>query len=158
MQKLSLDALARELLSRATNSGASGAAGGSRAAQTVVGGQERIWQAAAPAASCDAGILRHTSHRVGPPAGWTGLTRKILRPIARRIFRDHGTGGPGRLGLEVDRAGVKGVKGLGYAAFLEAEMGLEDRREAVEFPPECRRRSNGPRRQQLADLLEDRGH
>ena len=59
---------------------------------------------------------------------------------------------------QVDRAGIKGVQGLGYAAFLEAEMGLEDRREAVEFPPECRRRSNGPRRQQLADLLEDRGH
>jgi hypothetical protein len=38
MQKLSLDALARDLLSRATdNSGTSGAAGGSRAAQTVVG-------------------------------------------------------------------------------------------------------------------------
>jgi len=41
MQKLSLDALARELLSRATDSGASGAAGGSRAAQTVVGGHEK---------------------------------------------------------------------------------------------------------------------
>ena len=36
MQKLSLDALARELFSRATDSGASGAAGGSRAAHSAV--------------------------------------------------------------------------------------------------------------------------
>jgi hypothetical protein len=36
MQKLSLDALARELPSRATDGGASAAAKSSRAAQTVV--------------------------------------------------------------------------------------------------------------------------
>jgi hypothetical protein len=61
---------------------------------------------------------------------------------------------------QVNRAGVKGVKGLGYPAFLEAEVGLEDRREAVEFAQECRWRGRRGRRpvriQQLADLPEDR--
>ncbi len=62
-------------------------------------------------------------------------------------------------GFEVNGPGIKGVQGLGYAAFLEAEMGLEDRREAVEFPQERRWRDGRPvRRKEPADLPEDRGH
>src|SRR6516225_10075599 len=61
MQKLSLDALARELLSRATNSGASGAAGGSRAAQTVVGGHEKTLRQTVIALAKDAALAEHAS-------------------------------------------------------------------------------------------------
>ena len=61
MQKLSLDALARELLSRATDSGASGAAGGSRAAQTVVGGHEKTLRQTVIALAKDAALAEHAS-------------------------------------------------------------------------------------------------
>jgi quercetin dioxygenase-like cupin family protein len=62
MQKLSLDALARELLSRATgNSGTSGAAGGSRASQTVVGGHEKTLRQTVIALAKDAALAEHAS-------------------------------------------------------------------------------------------------
>jgi quercetin dioxygenase-like cupin family protein len=62
MQKLSLDALARELLSRATdNSGTPGAAGGSRAAQTVVGGHEKTLRQTVMALAKDAALAEHAS-------------------------------------------------------------------------------------------------
>ena len=61
MQKLSLDALARELLNRATNSGTSGAAGGSRAAQTVVGGHEKALRQTVIALAKDAALAEHAS-------------------------------------------------------------------------------------------------
>lgn len=61
MQKLSLDALARELLSRATDNGTSGAAGGSRAAQTVVGGHEKTLRQTVSALAKDAALAEHAS-------------------------------------------------------------------------------------------------
>jgi len=61
MQKLSLDALARELLSRATNGGTSGATGGSRAAQTVVGGHEKALRQTVIALAKDAALAEHAS-------------------------------------------------------------------------------------------------
>jgi quercetin dioxygenase-like cupin family protein len=61
MQKLSLDALARELLSRATDNGAPGAGGGSRAAQTVVGGHEKALRQTVIALVKDAALAEHAS-------------------------------------------------------------------------------------------------
>ena len=66
MQKLSLDALARELLSRTTDSGTSGAAdggagGGSRAAQTVFGGHEKALRQTVIALAKDAALAEHAS-------------------------------------------------------------------------------------------------
>ena len=61
MQKLSLDALARELLSRATSSGTSGAAGGSRASQTVAGGHEKALRQTVIALAKDAALAEHVS-------------------------------------------------------------------------------------------------
>jgi quercetin dioxygenase-like cupin family protein len=61
MQKLSLDALARELLSRATSGAASGAAGDSRAAQTVVGGHEKALRQTVIALAKDAALAEHVS-------------------------------------------------------------------------------------------------
>ena len=61
MQKLSLDALARELLSRATDGGTSGASGGSRAAQTVVGGHEKALRQTVIALAKDAALAEHAS-------------------------------------------------------------------------------------------------
>jgi quercetin dioxygenase-like cupin family protein len=61
MQKLSLDALARELLGRAADSAASGAAGGSRASQTVVGGHEKSLRQTVIALAKDAGLAEHAS-------------------------------------------------------------------------------------------------
>jgi quercetin dioxygenase-like cupin family protein len=61
MQKLSLDALARELLSRAAESDASGAPGGSRAAQTVVGGHEKALRQTLIALAKDAALAEHVS-------------------------------------------------------------------------------------------------
>jgi quercetin dioxygenase-like cupin family protein len=61
MQKLSLDALARELLSRAANSGASGPAHGSRASQTVVGGHEKALRQTVIALAKDAVLAEHAS-------------------------------------------------------------------------------------------------
>lgn len=58
MQKLSLDALARELLSRATGSGTSG---GSRAAQTVAGGHEKALRQTVIALAKDAALAEHAS-------------------------------------------------------------------------------------------------
>ena len=54
MQKLSLAALARELLSRATD-------GGSRAAQTVVGGHEKALRQTVIALAKDAALAEHVS-------------------------------------------------------------------------------------------------
>jgi len=55
MQKLSLDALARELLGRAA-----GASGG-RAAQTVVGGHEKVLRQTAIAMVKDAALAEHVN-------------------------------------------------------------------------------------------------
>jgi quercetin dioxygenase-like cupin family protein len=60
MRKLSLDALARELLSRATEGEASGAAS-SRAAQTVVGGHEKALRQTVIALAKDAALAEHAS-------------------------------------------------------------------------------------------------
>jgi quercetin dioxygenase-like cupin family protein len=60
MQKLSLDALARELLGRATD-GRPGAGGGSRAAQTVVGGHEKVLRQTVIALAKDAALAEHAS-------------------------------------------------------------------------------------------------
>jgi quercetin dioxygenase-like cupin family protein len=60
MQKLSLDALARELLSRATDD-RPGAGGGSRAAQTVVGGHEKVLRQTVIALAKDAALAEHAS-------------------------------------------------------------------------------------------------
>lgn len=57
MQKLSLDALARELLGRATENGAAAA----RAAQTVVGGHEKALRQTVIALTKDAALAEHTS-------------------------------------------------------------------------------------------------
>jgi quercetin dioxygenase-like cupin family protein len=56
MQKLSLDALARELLGRATGTG-----GGSRAAETVVGGHEKTLRQTVIALAKDAAMAEHAS-------------------------------------------------------------------------------------------------
>jgi quercetin dioxygenase-like cupin family protein len=61
MRKLSLDALARELLSRATEGGASGGSRGSRAAQTVVGGHEKVLRQTVIALAKDAALAEHAS-------------------------------------------------------------------------------------------------
>ena len=61
MQKLSLDALARELLGRATDKTASGAGGGSRAAQTVAGGHEKTLRQTVIALAKDAALAEHAS-------------------------------------------------------------------------------------------------
>jgi quercetin dioxygenase-like cupin family protein len=61
MQKLSLDALARELLSRVTDNGTSAAAKGSRAAQTVVGGHEKALRQTVIALAKDAALAEHAS-------------------------------------------------------------------------------------------------
>lgn len=55
MQKLSLDALARELLEKAA-----GAAGG-RAAQTVIGGHEKVLRQTVIAMTGDAALTEHAS-------------------------------------------------------------------------------------------------
>jgi quercetin dioxygenase-like cupin family protein len=55
MQKLSLDALARELLKRATE------AAGGRAAQTVVGGHERVLRQTVIAMVKDATLAEHAN-------------------------------------------------------------------------------------------------
>ena len=55
MQKLSLDALARELLKRATE------AAGGRAAQTVVGGHERVLRQTVIAMIKDATLAEHAN-------------------------------------------------------------------------------------------------
>jgi quercetin dioxygenase-like cupin family protein len=57
MQKLSLDALGRELLTRATGSDAPG----SRAAQTVVGGHEKALRQTVIALARDAALAEHAS-------------------------------------------------------------------------------------------------
>jgi quercetin dioxygenase-like cupin family protein len=61
MQKLSLDALARELLDRATGGGTSAAAEGSRAAQTVFGGHEKTLRQTVIALAKDAALAEHAS-------------------------------------------------------------------------------------------------
>jgi quercetin dioxygenase-like cupin family protein len=66
VQKLSLDALARELLTRATSSAAAngdapGSAGGARAAQTVVGGHEKALRQTVIALVDGAALAEHTS-------------------------------------------------------------------------------------------------
>jgi quercetin dioxygenase-like cupin family protein len=67
MQKLSLDALARELISQVTDGGASGgtsggtAAKGSRAAHTVVGGHEKALRQTVIALAKDAALAEHAS-------------------------------------------------------------------------------------------------
>lgn len=55
MQKLSLDALARELLDRAT-----GAAGG-RAAQTIIGGHEKVLRQTVIAMTRNAALTEHAN-------------------------------------------------------------------------------------------------
>jgi quercetin dioxygenase-like cupin family protein len=57
MQKLSLDALARELLSKATG----GTSGGSRTAQTVAGGHEKTLRQTVIALARDATLAEHGS-------------------------------------------------------------------------------------------------
>jgi quercetin dioxygenase-like cupin family protein len=61
MQKLSLEALARELLSRTSGQEASGAGGGSRTAQTVVGGHEKVLRQTVIALAKDAALAEHAS-------------------------------------------------------------------------------------------------
>jgi quercetin dioxygenase-like cupin family protein len=61
MRKLSLDALARELLSRATDGAAPGGTSGSRAAQTVVGGHEKTLRQTVIALAKDAALAEHAS-------------------------------------------------------------------------------------------------
>ena len=61
MQKLSLDALARELLSRATGNGTPSPGGGSRAAQTVAGGHEKVLRQTVIALARDAALAEHAS-------------------------------------------------------------------------------------------------
>lgn len=56
MQKLSLDALSRELLGRAA-----GATGSNRAAQTVVGGHEKVLRQTVIAMAKDAAMTEHAS-------------------------------------------------------------------------------------------------
>lgn len=61
MQKLSLDALAHELLDRAVSNGTSGGAGGSRASQTVVGGHEKALRQTVIALAKHASLAEHAS-------------------------------------------------------------------------------------------------
>src|ERR1700741_3161868 len=61
MQKLSLDALARELLTRAVGSEKSGAADGPREAQTVFGGHEKALRQTVIALAKDAALAEHAS-------------------------------------------------------------------------------------------------
>lgn len=67
MQKLSLDALARELISQVTDGAASGgvpggaAAKGPRAAHTVVGGHEKALRQTVIALAKDAALAEHAS-------------------------------------------------------------------------------------------------
>jgi quercetin dioxygenase-like cupin family protein len=61
MQKLSLEALARELLHKATADGTSGAGGASRAAQTVAGGHEKVLRQTVIALAKDAALAEHVS-------------------------------------------------------------------------------------------------
>lgn len=61
MQKLSLIALARELLSKAVASGESGGSGGARAAQTVVGGHEKALRQTVIALAKDAALAEHAN-------------------------------------------------------------------------------------------------
>jgi len=60
MQKLSLDALARELIGRATSTQASGGPQG-RASQTVVGGHEKALRQTIIALARDAALGEHAS-------------------------------------------------------------------------------------------------
>jgi quercetin dioxygenase-like cupin family protein len=60
MQKLPLTALARELLAKAAAGGTS-APGGSRAAQTVVGGHEKALRQTVIALAKDAALAEHAS-------------------------------------------------------------------------------------------------
>ena len=60
MQKLSLDALARELLSQVTDGGTA-AAKHSRAAHTVVGGHEKALRQTVIALAKDAALAEHAS-------------------------------------------------------------------------------------------------
>jgi quercetin dioxygenase-like cupin family protein len=62
MQKLSLDALARELLGRAADGDRSGEkAGGSRESRTVVGGHEKALRQTVIALAKDAALAEHVS-------------------------------------------------------------------------------------------------
>jgi quercetin dioxygenase-like cupin family protein len=61
MQKLSLIALARELLSKAVAGGESGGSGGARAAQTVVGGHEKALRQTVIALAKDAALAEHAN-------------------------------------------------------------------------------------------------
>ena len=61
MQKLSLDALARELLRKAADSVTSGPADSARAAQTVVGGHEKALRQTVIALAKDAALAEHAS-------------------------------------------------------------------------------------------------
>lgn len=60
MQKLSLDAMARELLTQAAANGVSGSAGG-RASRTVVGGHEKTLRQTVIALNAGAGLAEHAS-------------------------------------------------------------------------------------------------
>ena len=61
MQKLSLVALGRELLSKAVAGGESGGPGGARAAQTVHGGHEKALRQTVIALAKDAALAEHVS-------------------------------------------------------------------------------------------------
>ena len=61
MQKLSLIALGRELLSKAVLSGETGASSGARAAQTVHGGHEKALRQTVIALAKDAALAEHAS-------------------------------------------------------------------------------------------------
>ena len=61
MQKLSLIALGRELLSKAVLSGETNASGGARAAQTVHGGHEKALRQTVIALAKDAALAEHAS-------------------------------------------------------------------------------------------------
>jgi quercetin dioxygenase-like cupin family protein len=61
MQKLSLIALGRELLSKAVAGGEAGGPGGARAAQTVHGGHEKTLRQTVIALAKDAALAEHAS-------------------------------------------------------------------------------------------------
>jgi quercetin dioxygenase-like cupin family protein len=61
MQKLSLTALARELLGKAVSNGDAGGSGGARAAQTVHGGHEKALRQTVIALAKDAALAEHAS-------------------------------------------------------------------------------------------------
>lgn len=61
MQKLSLDALARELIGRATSTQTSGGPQGPRASQTIVGGHEKALRQTVIALAKDAVLGEHAS-------------------------------------------------------------------------------------------------